>query len=525
LVAVLVVLGGVGLAGEAPAAPPKPGGEEIKPALTPDEQAAQDIIRRYQMESKVKEDQSRFQSAQHVALGNAHLLNQAWEDARRQYEKGLQLDPNNAEAQDGLRKAKSMLGVERREFGDMAADYARQRAIALEVQKTELNNLFAAAQERFAKGFYVDAVEAFTRVKARANYLSPSLDVAKIAEEAELGIQKAMQAIEEKKTKDEEARLKAAVGELARIRDARTKLFDERTQALFRQATTLFEAGRYDEARKVCDEILLKDPTNGPAQTLRETAVDAGRKMFIDKALKDRRAETESHWQETRAFCVPYTQVRPMMDPARFEEVRSRKAATAIGGDEIKEQDWEKRIKESMNKKISFDFVETPLQDVVAFISNLADVAIVLDADAVKDEPRNVTLRVNDMRLQSALNWVLKLVSLKYTLKDEAVFISKAEKITEKPVLRMYDVTDLTIDIKNFQGRQQALASDSGYSATGSGGYGGGGGDTMAQDFFGTDEDQTKEEDKLTGESLVEFIKKTIAPHSWSDDAAAPDFK
>jgi hypothetical protein len=206
------------------------------------------------------------------------------------------------------------------------------------------------------------------------------------------------------------------------------------------------------------------------------------------------------------------------MSRDKFEEVRNRKPATHLGEEDV-EQDWERRIKEALNKKVTFDFVETPLQDVVNFLSSLVDVTIVLDTPAVKDAP-NVTLRVNEMRLQSALNWILKLVALKYTLKDEAVFISKAENIQEKPVLRMYDVTDLTIDIKNFQGRQQALASDSGYASTGSS-FGGDAGGQMAQEFFGDEDDQKDEEDKLTGESLVDFIKKTIAPGTWADDTGA----
>ena len=515
LVAGVLAIGAAGrlLAAEA-AATPKPG-EEAPPALTPQEQAAQDILKRYRIEKGVQEDQKRFLAEQHVKVGNAHFNNQAWEEALRQYQKALELDPSNKDAQEGVRKAESMLGIKKQQFGELAADYARQRAIALEVHKTELNNMLASAKELFAKGNYVDAIEAFTRVSARAKYLSPNIDVGKTAEEADVLIQKSMRAIEEKKAKDEELRLKAAQNEATALREQRTKLFDERMQALYRQATTLFEQRRYDEARKVAEEILLRDPANGAAESLLESATDASRNELIERAIKERRIETERHWQETRGYAVPYTGVRPLMSRERFEEVRSRKAATAIGGEVVEEQPWERRVKESMNKKITFDFVETPLQDVIAFISQLADVTIVLDTEAVKDEPHSVTLRVNDMRLQSALNWVLKLVGLKYTLKDEAIFISKSERIHDRPVLRMYDVTDLTIDIKNFQGRQQALASDSGYASTGSS-FGGNEG-SMAQDFFGTD-DEDKEEDQLTGETLVDFIKKTIAPGTWSDD-------
>lgn len=509
-------MGGALWAAEAPKAP----GEPQAPVLSPEEQAAQDLIKRFQIERKVQEDQKSFMAAQHVALGQAHLNNGAYEDARRQFEEALKLDAMNKDAQEGLRKAQSLLGVVKPKFGDLAGDYARQRAIALEVQRTELQNMFEAAKARFDKGEFIDAIEGFTRAAARGRYLSPNIEVGKIVEDSEAYIQKAMVGIEKKRAETEEARRKEADREARELVAQRARLLDERTRALYRQATALLEERRYSEVQKICEEILRKDPANGAAQTLLETAKTAGRQADIDRAVKERRQEEQRHWQETEAYCVPYTLVRPYIPREKFEEVRARKAETSIG-QEIVEQEWERRIKEALNKKVTFDFVETPLQDVVNFLSSLVDVTIVLDTAAVKDAP-NVTLRVNEMRLQSALNWILKLVALKYTLKDEAVFISKAEAIMEKAVLRMYDVTDLTIDIKNFQGRQQALASDSGYASTGSS-FGGGGGGEMAQEFFGGDEED-KEEEKLTGESLVEFIKKTIAPGTWSDDVAGKEF-
>ncbi len=87
-----------------------------------------------------------------------------------------------------------------------------------------------------------------------------------------------------------------------------------------------------------------------------------------------------------------------------------------------KELGWEPRIKEAMNKKVTFDLVETPLQDVLNFLSSLMDVTIILDTGALNNAP-NVTLRVNEMKFQSALNWILKLACLKYRLQDEAIFI------------------------------------------------------------------------------------------------------
>lgn len=96
-----------------------------------------------------------------------------------------------------------------------------------------------------------------------------------------------------------------------------------------------------------------------------------------------------------------------------------------------KEAEWEKALKAAFDKKISLDFVETPVQDVCAFISNLADVPIVLDPKALKDEQRNVTLRVNDMALKEAFNWVCKLVGLTCVARNGALFVTSAERAKE----------------------------------------------------------------------------------------------
>ncbi len=512
VLAVMLLAVGPLLAGEA-AGEAGPAQPVVK---TPEQAEADALLRRLQAEIQVQQDQQRFQARQHVITGKRHFDMQNWKDALRHFEKAVDLDPANKDAQEYLKKCRGMLSIGRQEFGDLAKHYADHLAIARQVQRTELANMYAEAKALFDRGKYVQAVEGFTRVAARARYLSPSIDVGRVAEDAEAHIQKAMQGIDERKRREDETRLAAAKTEADRLRDARQRLLDERVQALFAQATTLFDQRRYDECRKVCDEILRDDPTNGAAESTREAAVEAGRNKLIDEAVKKRKVETERHWQETRAYTVPQSDL-VYMPREKFEEVRSRTVATAFGGEDTKPQEWEARIREAMGKKISFDFVETPLQDVIAFISSLTDVTIVLDQEAIRDEAPTVTLRVNDMRLEAALNWVLKLVNLKYTLKDEAIFVSKPDRIHDKPVLRMYDVTDLTIDIKNFQGRQQALASDGGYSSTGSSGGGGGGSDSLGEDFFG-DEDDTDAEEKLTGESLVEFIKRTIAPGTWADD-------
>jgi len=497
-------------------------GDAVQPTLTPEQVEAQKYLDRFKTEMDVQQKMQAHQAEQHVRVGKDHFDMQAFKEALRHFEKAVKLDSTNKDAQTYLKRCRSMLNLSDRRFGDWASEYARHRAIALEVHKTELMNMSAAANELYAKQRYSEAIEAFTRVGARARYLAAFTDTGKIAEEAEVLIQKSLAGIDEKRRKQDTARREAALQRGEELRKRRENLFGERTQARLRQAGVLYESHRYEDCRRVCEQILRDDPTNGAAETLLDAAPTAARDRDVDKAIKARRVETERHWQQTRAWSVPQYEL-VYMPREKFDEVRSRSSATAIGGELTEPAEWENRIREAMGKKISFDFVETPLQDVISFISSLVEVTIVLDTEAIRDEAPSVTLKVNDMRLEAALNWVLKLVGLKHTLKDEAIFISKPERIFDKPILRMYDVTDLTIDIKNFQGRQQALASDGGYSSTGSsgggsGGGGGGGGDSIGEDFFGDEDDNNDEDDRLTGDTLVEFIKRTIAPGTWADD-------
>ena len=203
------------------------------------------------------------------------------------------------------------------------------------------------------------------------------------------------------------------------------------------------------------------------------------------------------------------------MPLSRFEEVRRRKERPIFGYAEDPPQPWEAGLREALGRKVSFDFVETPLQDVVNFLGTVADVTVVLDAKALDDQIPSVTLRVQDMRLGAALNWVCRLAGRGYTLKNQAIFISNAQRLHDRSVLRMFDVSDLTVEIKNFKGKQQALASDSGWDPDG-----GGGG---RADWPFDDEDGEDDDEGLTGESLIEFIKRIIAPGQWGDEDRLDD--
>jgi len=82
-------------------------------------------------------------------------------------------------------------------------------------------------------------------------------------------------------------------------------------------------------------------------------------------------------------------------------------------------------IDSKLKTKVSFDFVETPLEDVITFLQGITNTHIELD-DRVRQHlvKPEVTLKVTDIELNQALEWILQQVGLDYELRNAAIFIS-----------------------------------------------------------------------------------------------------
>ena len=101
-------------------------------------------------------------------------------------------------------------------------------------------------------------------------------------------------------------------------------------------------------------------------------------------------------------------------------------AAFCLGPFARAEDTPDERIKKALARKVSFEFVDTPLADAIEFIRHLANVAIVVDPRVVaagKDKVA-ISLRVADMDLDKALQWILKLAELEFKVQDQAIFIA-----------------------------------------------------------------------------------------------------
>jgi 2-phospho-L-lactate guanylyltransferase (CobY/MobA/RfbA family) len=139
----------------------------------------------------------------------------------------------------------------------------------------------------------------------------------------------------------------------------------------------------------------------------------------------------------------------------------------------------EERIAQALKEPTRFEFLDTPLQDVVETLKDLHQIDIQIHKRALEEEgippDSPVTRDLKGISLRSALRLMLGELDLTYVITDEVLLITTQEEADTQTCVRVYPVADLI----------------------------GRGGDPGSANRY--------------SESLVKAIKKCIVPNSWDE--------
>ncbi len=107
----------------------------------------------------------------------------------------------------------------------------------------------------------------------------------------------------------------------------------------------------------------------------------------------------------------------------------------------------EERIRQEFNKPTSFNFVETPLADVLAYFQQKHDIPMQFDMKALTDlgitTDRPVTKSLKNVTFRSALRYWLRDLDLTYVIRDEVLLITTPDEANKMLIRKVYDVHDL----------------------------------------------------------------------------------
>jgi hypothetical protein len=108
---------------------------------------------------------------------------------------------------------------------------------------------------------------------------------------------------------------------------------------------------------------------------------------------------------------------------------------------------------------MSFELVETPMTETVSHLQTLTGLNIILHPELAEANPA-ISLRVRNMRLGSALNWICRLADARYVLMDEAIYIVPKDKVLARERVVVVDVRDLVAQVRDFPGPTLTLGND-----------------------------------------------------------------
>ena len=221
---------------------------------------------------------------------------------------------------------------------------------------------------------------------------------------------------------------------------------------LVQDVYTALKEERYSDAEKIVDFILAKEPANKDALYIKELLNNLKHGNITENLRTIQAQEKLRNLEHLREASIPYQDTvrlpskdqwqniskRMLPELDRIVEENKRKTVQLqIIPDQAKEQ-YSKVVEDVLNTILTFEFLDTPLKDIIAFVREKTNINVIVDTEA---ENISVTLKLKDIPLRVALNYMLP-KGYEYVIEGDILHFNK-----QKLELRVYDVRDILINM------------------------------------------------------------------------------
>jgi hypothetical protein len=198
---------------------------------------------------------------------------------------------------------------------------------------------------------------------------------------------------------------------------------------------------------------------------------------------------------------VPHDPRTPLLYPSNWEEISERRIVR--GFVEEPDEPWKDHLRRKLEERVPvLQFLNTPFETVRSVLQSRFGVTIFVDPEFNTPELREHPVdlpQVENKKLGNILNWIVSQLppqgELLWALKDEAIYISNAEGVQGRSVVRSYDVRDLIMQLTDHKAPAISLAS---------------GGEGMV-----FEELEQLDVEPFTVDDLIDLITKNVQPTSW----------
>lgn len=388
-----------------------------------------------------------------LAEAQKALASGSYSAAIELYKRVLAVQPDNAEAQKGLNDAQTMLNK-----SNMLNDVGQMQAVQHQQLLAEYNNLMEQARLKMAEGDYPSATDYVSEAKIRVEQGRSVLAPQEHEDLRNKAIDLA-QNIEQARRAAELASIKKKTEEIDRNRrDDQMKLEAENQQRIagrLQSIRKLQAAQRYEEALLECKTLLFEDPGNTAGMILRDVLEDLRGLRRWDELNRDQSTRVQLNALNLQeSVLIPKGIVEY---PPDWPELSLRRSEFAYNDSEADRKVYNALARQRAN----VDFHGTPLGDVLAWIGDVANVNMDVQWQALEqnfiDRNMPINLRLNDqVDLRVVLERTLAQLGTdastrpQYAVQDGILTISTREQLAASPVMHVYDIGDLLVDVPHF---------------------------------------------------------------------------
>ncbi len=441
-------------------------------------------------------------------LGDDAYERSDYVEAERRYERALELNPLLIEARERLQNARVILGKRAGQALPVAKALSDERRAEQEQRLFDARRGIVEAKELMVEGDLESLRAAERKLAKIADELSTfeyPVDISgELAETRalldEVGKLEAQQELVERSKK--EAIIQE---EMDRLRAEQERQREKRVEELTLKAADYIRFHEYDKAIQACEQILKIDPHHQVAQFwLRESTERRVDRRHADLLSVDREqlAQNRESLQESG---IPWVTTFTFPEDKEWTRIQKRKEQLQV----IQADDPEpiRKIKSDLETtEVSFEFQQTPLVDVVAFLRQVTGINIDIDPEVLEEDEHTVDLTVQNMKARNALNLILLQTDLAYTFQEQILYITKKEKARGLSDFVIYNVSDILNKIRDFKGPELKLRAPGETDEAGAGGI------DIAEDTF-------EDEAQLDPETLEQLIKdSTGGEEIWGDE-------
>jgi general secretion pathway protein D len=410
----------------------------------------EEILRQMREESALRREEAEY----HAQRGNELFSENRYDEAARAYRNALASDPTRDDVRRRLNDALILSGERSGEVAAVADDLKSRQLVETQERRESITRNLEAGRKALEANDVDQAERLVTQAVEDIRYI-PDYPPAERTEAEDL-----LRRVRDEKAARDKARqeqmLAAARAEAQSEEAQASRVRYRQTQELLRKASEFMRVKEYEKAVEACERVLEIEPGNLVAkfwladskdQILRER-----RQKLIDDRLENQQLLDENFLESTIAYNERF--VFPDHEQWSVAQRRARELALV----NLDDPESVRRIKNALEgTRVDFNWVNTPLEDVVRQIRTFTGASIRIDP-AVDAKTLQVSMKVDNLPASNALNLVLDNVGLTYRFEENVLFITNpGQESGGLNRFEIYNVSDILNKIRDFEGPELIL--------------------------------------------------------------------